>query len=397
MPAIRNLFTFNDVLTAVSGSSLISLDSAGARTTLATIGSAGGPAYMEQNLTQLCINDGAQLYVWDGFSLTTESGYAFGDGLAFVDQRIVFPLRGGQSFQCTGLGDARSIDPLDNFAAEGSPDKLVTVLANLRELLVLGTQTAEIWHSVGGDTIFERSQSEYLQVGCAAPRSAVVVSDTPVWLGRDRNGQAQVMGGRGIRLSTRAQEEKFEGLDLSEAQAFTFTWGPFLLYCLNVPNIDTTLTYDLSFKQWVDLAEMVNGEWEQWRPTCHAFAYGRHFFGAADGTIYRADGELNAYGSDPKVRSRICPTVSKPSGGRVKHRRAELICEKGNAAVAQIRWKDSPQEAWRPWLYMGTGELGAYRTRVEKHRLGSADDRIYEIRMSDDVAFNPISFDVEVS
>ncbi|MGH7185090.1 MAG: hypothetical protein ACREIB_02275, partial [Pseudomonadota bacterium] len=98
---------------AVRGDQLLSVDSAGVATAVATIGSVGGPVDMAQNLMQLVIGDGAQIYVWDGLTLTTNTTTAVGNSLAFVDQRIVFPLRGTQAFQWTALGNANSIDPLD--------------------------------------------------------------------------------------------------------------------------------------------------------------------------------------------------------------------------------------------------------------------------------------------
>lgn len=397
MTQIRNLFTFNSVLHAVRDDDLISIDSAGDDTVLTTIGSAGGPVEMEQNLTQLVISDAAQIYVWDGTTLTTEDAYAVGQSLCFIDQRIVFPERDTQSFRWTALGDARTIDPLDFASAEGSPDKLIAVVANMRELLALGEQTSEVWHSLGAEPYFERSSSEYLQVGCAAPRSAIVVGDTPIWLGRDKDGQAQVMAGRGQRISTRAQEEQFEGLDLSSARAFTFNYGAFRLYCLNVPNVETTLVFDLNFKQWVEFAELVDGDFAKWRPTCHAFAYGRHFFGADDGIVYRLNEDEHTYAGDPKCRERICPVISAPSRKRLRFPSAEMVCEKATTGTVQLRYSDDNGNTWSNWRYETAGAVGELATQVNWNRLGSAFDRVYQVRMTDDAPWNPVAFEAEVT
>src|SRR3990172_8963792 len=322
---IRGLFTFNGVLHAVRGDVLSSIDSAGEATVLTAIGSAGAPVDMVQNLSQLVVGDGAQLYVWDGTTLTTISDYAVGDSLAFVDQRVLFTLRGAQAFQWTGLGDATQIDPLDFASAEGSPDRVVAIVSNLRELLILGESSGEVWLSVGGSEAFARSESEFLQVGCAAARSALLVGDTPMWLGRDVDGQAQVYAGRGKRVSTRAIEERFEGIDVANARAYTYSDGGSRFYCLNVPNVDTTLCFDLTFGQWHERAELVQGEYEPWRPTCHAFAYGKHFFGADDGNIYRLDASAHDFAGDVKVRDRITPVVSSPDMRRLRYSRFDLL------------------------------------------------------------------------
>jgi len=396
MAQIRGLFTFNSVLHAVIGDALVSIDSAGESTALATIGSAGGPVDVVQNLTQLVIGDGAQLYVWDGSTLTTVSDYVLGDSLAFVDQRVIFPLRGTQKFQWTALGDATQIDPLDFASAEGSPDRLVAIVSNLRELLMLGETSGEVWLSVGGTDAFQRSESEFLQVGCAAARSALLVGDTPAWLGRDADGQAQVYAGRGKRVSTRAIEERFEGLDLANARAYTYSDGGSRFYCLNVPNVETTLCFDLTFGQWHERAELVAGAYAKWRPTCHAFAYGKHFFGDADGIIYRSDSDVHDFAGDVKVRDRIAPVVARPDMRKLSFRRFDLLSERGHDGTVMLRFSDDNGATWSAWRTDSAGAVGEYRERVRFNRLGSARDRVFQVRMTDAVPFNPLAANVEV-
>jgi hypothetical protein len=393
---IRGLFTFNGVLHAVRDDELMRIDSAGTASVLGTIGSAGGPVDMVQMLTQLVIGDGAQLYVWDGSSITTISDYVLGDSLAFVDQRVLFPLRGTQKFQWTGLGDATQIDALDFASAEGSPDRLVAIVSNLRELLLLGETSGEVWLSVGGSEAFARSEAEFLQVGCAAARSALLVGDTPMWLGRDADGQAQVYAGRGQRVSTRAIEERFEGIDVANARAYTYSDGGSRFYCLNVPNVDTTLCFDLTFKEWHERAELVAGAYAPWRPTCHAFAYGKHYFGAADGKIYRLDAGAHDFAGSVKVRDRIAPVISSPDMRKLKYSRFDLLSERGFGGAVMLRFSDDNGATWSAWRTDSAGAVGEYRERVRFNRLGSARDRVFQVRATDAVPFNPVAANVEV-
>lgn len=392
---IRSLFTFSGTLFAVRGTQLLRIDAAGAATQVGTIGSAGGPVDVEQNLTQLCISDGSALYVWDGISLNTTANWVPGDRIAFVDQRIVGIQRGGQKFGWTALGNAKSVDPLDFYSAEGSPDGLVAVLAAQRELLLLGEFSAEVWYSVGGEEVFQRAQSEYIQFGCAAAFSAVICGDTPVWLGRDRQGQARVLAGRGQRVSTRAIEERFEGRDLKYSRAYSYSDGPHTFYCLNVPGVPTTLVYDLAFQQWHERAELVNGDYRQWRPTCHAFAYGSHFFGADDGRIFRMRREVHNFGGSVKVRDRIAPVVSASSRKRLRFPSFELICEKAGGKEVMLRWSDDNGATWSNWHRESSGATGEHARRVRWMRLGSAHDRVFHVRMTDDAAFNPVAATIE--
>lgn len=394
--AIRNTFTFRGVLHAVRDDKLISVDSNGVATVLATLLSAGGVVDMNQTLTQLVISDGTNLYSWNGTSLTTVSTFQIGGSLAFIDQRIVFPIDNTQSFQWSDLGDATSLNPLNFASAEGSPDELIAVLAVNRELLLYGEGTTEVWHSVDPPTTFARSVSEYLQVGLAAPRSAVVVGDTPIWLGQDVDGQAQVMGGRGVRISNRSIEERFEGLALESARAFTWSWQAHQFYCLNVPNVDTTLVYDLTFKRWFEFAELVGGMYAQWRPTCHAFAYDNHFFGTDTGGIFKLDATVNNFAGSVKCRDRISPVISSPDMHRLRFPELQILADRGTNGTVMMRHSNDNGSTWNNWHYDSAGATGKYRERMLFRRLGSARDRVFQVRMTDDAPWNPNAMNLEV-
>jgi hypothetical protein len=217
-----------------------------------------------------------------------------------------------------------------------------------------------------------------------------------MWLGRDRRGQAQVLAGRGQRISTRAIEERFEGRDLDQARAFSFSDGGQHFYCLNVPSLDTTLVYDRTFGQWHERAELVDGEYAKWRPTCHAFAYGEHWFGAEDGKLYRSDKSVHTFAGDPIVRDRVVPVISSPNRGRLRFPLVELVCEKATAATVMLRWSDDNGATWSNWHESSTGDIGKHGQRVRFNRTGSAFDRVFQFRMTDDAAFNPVSAYAEI-
>lgn len=396
MTQLRGLFTFRGVLHAVRGDTLYSVDSAGDPTTLGTIGSLGGPVDMAANLTQLCITDGTALYVYDGTTIETVANWTPGARIAFLDQRIIGIQADSQRFGWTALGNAKSVAALDFASAEGSPDNLVSMLSSDRELLLLGETTGEVWYSVGGAAVFQRADSEFLQYGCAAAHGAQMAGDTPVWLGRDKAGQALVLAGRGQRVSTRAIEERFEGRDLAQARAFAYSDGSQTFYCLNVPGLDTTLVYDLRFQQWHERAELVKGNYRQWRARCHAFAYGRHWVGDNDGNLYRMDPTVHTIAGSTLCRDRISPVISHPGRRRLRFPGMELVCEKGTGGQVMLRWSDDNGATWSGWRVESAGAVGQYARRVRFNRLGSAYDRVLQVRMTDDAPFSPIAADVEM-
>jgi len=392
---IRGLFTFNGVLHAVSDDSLLRIDSAGNAAALGTLDSGAGPVDFEQTLTQLVITDGYKLYVLDGSTLSETENWTAGARIAFVDQRIVGIQRASQRFQWTALGDARNAQALDFASAEGAPDGLVSILALQRQLLLLGEYTGEVWYSSG--TAFQRADSEFLQVGCAAAFSAQMCGDTPIWLARDRKGQAMVVAGRGQRISTRAIEERFEGRsNIGRARAYCYSDGGQHFYCLNLPGIDTTLVWDQTYAQWHERAELVDGNYRPWRPTCHAFAYGHHYFGTDAGAIYRLDRNEHTFGGDTKCRDRIAPVISEPARKRLRFPRVEVVCEKAAAKKVLLRWSDDNGATWSNWHESSNGDVGAFSQRVKWDRTGSAFDRVFQMRMTDDAPFNPIGVNVEM-
>jgi len=402
MAIVRGLVTFRGVLHAVIGSSLVRVAQNGTRTTLATIGSGGGPLDIDVSANQLAIADGTQLYVWDGATLTTRGpgdNYTPGQRIGFMAQRLFSTQTGSQRFGWSAVGDATSFNALAFASAEAVPDNLVGLAVIYGELLLLGEYSGEVWSSIGGLDVVQRNGTAYVEYGLAAARTLRKFANSAIWLGRNERGQAHVIQAVGYQarpVSTRAIEERFEGLALADASAFVYLDGKQEFYCLNVPGVDTTLCYD-TYGNWHERAELVAGEYAKWRPTSHAFAYGRHFFGAADGIIYRLDRDVHTYGSDVKCRSRVVPVVSRQERGRAFFGQLEIVCEKATSGTIMLRQSDDGGNNWSDWRYATAGEVGRYGTRARFNRNGSADDRVFEFRMTDNAPFNPVAGDVRAS
>jgi hypothetical protein len=402
---IRGLYTHGEALVAVIDNRLYSIDADGTRATLGTLNSSAGVVDFASNLTQLVVNDGSYLYVYSPATATFDEvgpaqNYNGGDRIAFVDQRIIFLERGTQKFGWSALGNAKVISALGFASAEGSPDRLVSMLADHRELWLFGPESVEVWvSSTDPDLPFVRQNAAYIEYGCAAVHSAQKSANSVTWLGRDKSGHAMVLSAQGYqprRISTRAIEERFEGLDLNAARAYTYSDGGQQFYCLNVPGVDTTLVWDATYSQWHERAELENGAFEQWRPTCHAFAYGYHFFGTDDGTIYKLDPNEDTYGGDVKVRERIAPVVSAGNRKRLRFPLVEFLCDKATDAQIMLRWSDDNGATWSSWNYTTPGSVGQFARRARFWRTGSAIDRVYQVRVTDDAPFNPVSMHLEV-
>jgi len=395
---IRGLWTHAGVLYSVIDAKLVSIDSAGLKTELGTLNSGAGPVDFASNVTQLIVNDGSYLYVFTPLSniFETVPDYPGGDRISFLDLRVNYLFRGTQKFGWSAIADATSLGGLDFASAEGSPDLLVSQVAANRELIVFGTDSTEIWDPVGGDVVYQRS-SAAIDYGCAAAHSAQKTANSVIWLSRDERGQAMVLsliGHQPKRISTRAEEEKFEGLDVSQARAYTYSYGGDSLYCLNVPGVDTTLTWSETFPGWHERGEWVNGKYQQWRPTCHAFAYGKHHFGSNDGKIWVADRDAHKFGDDVKRRERIFPVIAKPNRGRVRYPLFEVVCEKATGATVMLRKSDDDGANFDDWVYESVGKTGNYAQRARFNRMGSGIESVFDLVMTDDAPFNPVQVNI---
>lgn len=399
MAAIRGLVTFQGALYGVRGGTLLRFDSAGAETSIGSIGSTAGSLDFAQNLGQLGICDGTALWVYDGMSLVQSADYVPGDRIGVVDQRLVFIQRSTQIFGWSSPGDMKTIDPLDFFSAESVPDNLISMAVVYGELLMLGEYSGEIWTSIGGLEVFQRNKGAYIEYGCAAAYSLQLAAGSCLWLGRNERGHAAVLQLQGYQakaVSTRAIEERFEDLDLSGARAYVRMEGKRESYYLNVPGVDTTLVYDCAFQQWHEEAELVNGAYRPFRALCSAFAYGNHYIGARDGIVYKVDPLVNDFAGDVKCRDRISPVISNPDFTLMTFPFFEVIAERATNATMMLRYSNDNGATFSNWHYCSTGATGKYRTRLLLRRLGQARDRVYQVRVTDNAPWNPIAANVGI-
>ena len=62
-----------------------------------------------------------------------------------------------------------------------------------------------------------------------------------------------------------------------------------------------------------------------------------------------------------------------------------------------LRWSDDNGATWSSWQTSSTGAIGANAARVRFTRTGSAFDRVFHVRMTDNAPFNPVGARVEIA
>lgn len=389
---------------------------------VSTLGSltAGDGNVIASGRDHVVITTGAAAY---SYNLNTTAFAAISDvdlgtsptWVCYLAGRYVFGFLNGDQFQWSAIDDPTSIDALDFATAESSPDGLVRGVVYREELWLFGTKTTEVWRaSASADSAFERNVGVSISIGCEAPYAVETLDNSLFWIGADRNGGRVVYSAAGYqprRISNHAIEEKLHSsTDIASATSYSYQWKGHAFYCLNVPGVDTTLVYDVNTDSWHERADFFDGDFSQHRVTCHALSIGgQHIFGGSlvghptlsdRSVFYTADDTLSTIDGDTLCRERTSPHFATSSLNTVFYSRFRLDCSVGSAVASpkyvQLSYSNDGGATWSASaLQRSLGETGDRRAMIQWNRLGSAKDRVWRIRCTDDVPFDIVSADIQ--
>ncbi len=405
---VRGLWTFGNYGYAVSGTTLYKIDTTWAATAKGTVAGTG-PVSMVDNGTQLFIAAGATGYIYnantDVFAQITDPDFPGATTVGFIDGYFVFNEPNSQKFWVTALLDGTSVDPLDFASAEGSPDNLVSLIVDHREVWLFGQTSVEVWYNAGlPDFPLSRIQGAFNEIGCAAPFSVAKLDNGVFWLGADARGKGIVYrsnGYNGQRISTHSVEWQIQQYsDISDATAYTYQQDGHSFYVLNFPSADITWVYDVATQAWHQRAGWLNNNFTRHRGNNQmAFndeiVIGDYLTGgiyAYDPTVYTEAGSVQKW-----LRSwRALPTGTNTLRRTTQHS-LQLDCETGVGLdgtgqgvdpQVMLRWSDDGGHTWSNEHWKTMGRIGRTGTRVFWRRLGMTmklRDRVYEISGTDPV------------
>ena len=398
-----------------------------------------GPVSIADNGTQIffaCNPDGFIYNESTGaFGQITDSDFAGAVTVTYLDGYFVFNQPNSQIIWVTQLLDGTSIDPLDFASAEGSPDGVVGLISDHRELWVFGTDSVEVWYNTGGtDFPLQRIQGAFNEIGCVSAFSIAKLDNGLFWLGTDARGQGIVYranGYTGVRVSTHAIEYAIAQYgNISNAIAYTYQQEGHAFYVLTFPSGNATWVYDVSTQVWHERAGFANGEFMRHRSNCQGNFGGNIRLGDfQNGNIYRFD--LDVYADNNDIQKWLRSWRALPTGQnnlkRTAHHSLQLDCETGvginGFSVAEtlylttennnflttessdyliadqgtgltqgsdpqvmLRWSDDGGHTWSNEHWSPIGKIGAYGHRTFWRRLGMTlklRDRVYELSGTD--------------
>jgi hypothetical protein len=340
---VRGLWAFSsndDHAFVVSGTELYKITTAYVPTLIGTVAGTG-PVSMADNGTQLFIAADGPSYIYNNstnaFGQITDPDFPGAVTVAYLDGYFVFNEPNSQKMWITALLDGTSIDPLEFASTEGSPDGLVAVIANFREVWAFGTNSIEVWSDTGAtDFPLQRIPGAFNELGCAAPYSIAKMDNGLFWLGRDRRGQGIVYranGYAGQRISTHAVEWQIQQYsDLSDAVAYTYQQDGHSFYVLIFPTADTTWVYDVATQAWHERAGWNNGEFTRHRSNCQMSFNNNVIVGDyQNGNVYAFD--LEDYSDNGSIQKWLRSWRALATGTNTLKRTAQhslqLDCETG--------------------------------------------------------------------
>jgi hypothetical protein len=301
--------------------------------------------------------------------------------------------------------DGLSVNPLDFASAEGSPDNVVALIVDHREVWVFGTNSTEVWYDAGlADFPLAPVQGAYNEIGCIAPYSVAKMDNCVFWLGADARGRGIVyrtQGYTGKRISTHAVEWQIQQYtDMSDAVGYTYQQDGHFFYVLNFPSANTTWVYDASTEVWHERAGWNNGSFTRHRANCQMSFNNRIVVGDYEnGNVYYFD--LNSYKDNNDIQKWLRSWRALPTGqndlNRSAHHTLQLDCEtgvgldgtgQGVSPEMMLRWSDDGGHTWSNEHLASMGKIGQFGFRAFWRRLGMTlkiRDRVYEVSGTDPV------------
>lgn len=449
---VRGMWYHNNFLYVVSGTQFYKVTSTYSSTLLGVV-LGTGLVSMADNGVQIFIAAGtAGSYIYNTdtnvFGAITDPDFAGALQVGYLDQYFVFIEPNSQNVWVTSLLDGTSIDPTDLEQTAGSPDNLVGMIVDHREVWLFGQNSVEVWYNAGNaDFPLSRVQGAFNEIGCAATFSIAKMDNSLFWLGADARGQGIVYranGYSGQRISTHAVEWQIQQYGtISDAVGYTYQQDGHSFYVLTFPSANKTWVLDITTNSWHERAGYngLTGEFTRHRSNCQAAFNNEVVVGDYEnGNLYAFD--LDVY-ADNGVSQRWLRSWRAISPGdndlkRTAHHSLTLDCEAGvglegaevyitllaetedtittesgldlllaytpavlgSESKVMLRWSDDGGHTWSNEHWRSMGKIGQYGYRTIWRRLGMTTklrDRVYEVSGTDPVKVIIIGAHIDAS
>ena len=150
---------------------------------------------------------------------------------------------------------------------EGTPDDLITLIGDKREVLLLGEKAGEFWYNEG-DATFPLRRRAFMSHGTRAKESPAIVDNSIFFL--DSHHQVRRIYGYDAQIiSTRQIDYRIKQcISKDDAIGIPVVYQGHALYILIFPTDKKCFVYDASIEQWQDWTSLEGYEEIQFRVRC---------------------------------------------------------------------------------------------------------------------------------
>jgi len=348
---------------------------------------------------------------------SSDGAFSGGETCDIVDNYFVYNRPESQQFGASGV--LSPISGSTSFSSkDGSPDDLIALIVDHREVYLLGEVSSEVWTDVGGVPFpFQRIPGTNTQHGIAAKFSLARFGDSFAYVSRNNRGQAQIMQMKGYvptRISNHAVENSIANQYVDNAIAWTYQLEGHECYVVSFPSLELTWAYDLASGMWHKWLYTENdGTYTRHRGNCCAVFQGLVLVGDyEDGSIYQIDKNNYTDNGQHTRRLRRAPHLMSDFQ-RQYFDELQIQFQPGvgltgitvpiNDAVvgadpqAMLRWSNDGGSTWSSEHWTSIGLIGKYKNRAIWRRLGMARDRVFEVVVSDPINAVIISANLKAS
>jgi hypothetical protein len=292
-------------------------------------------------------------------------------------------------------------DPLSFASKDGSPDDLVSIIVDRREVYLLGEMSSEVWIDSGGVPFpFTRIPGTSTQQGIAAQWSMARMGNSFAYVSKNNRGEAMIVRMNGYfpeRISTHAVETTLVNQNVSDALAWTYQLEGHEVYVVTFPSIGEnglTWAYDNTTGLWHKWLYRNNqNQFERHRGNCCAFFNQQVLVGDYEnGKIYQVAREFYTDDGQPIRRIRRAPHITSDLQRQYFHELqiqfqpgVGLSTGQGQDPQAMLRWSNDGGSTWSNEYWTSIGKQGKYQNRAIWRRLGWSRDKVFEVSVSDPV------------
>jgi hypothetical protein len=337
------------------------------------------------NWTVLPINDGA---------------FEGGGTVDITDNYFVYNKPDSQLWAASDLLSPIT-DPLSFASKDGSPDDLVSIIVDRREVYLLGEMSSEVWINSGAVPFpFTRIPGTSTQQGIAAQYSMSRMGNSFAYVSKNNRGEAMIVRMNGYfpeRISTHAVETTLVNQNVADAIAWTYQLEGHEVYVVTFPSIgDNGLTwaFDNTTGLWHKWLYRNNqNEFERHRGNCCAFFNQQVLVGDYEnGKIYQLSRNYYTDDGQPIRRIRRAPHITTDLQRQYFHELqiqfqpgVGLSTGQGDDPQAMLRWSNDGGSTWSNEYWTTIGKQGKYLNRAIWRRLGFSRDKVFEVSISDPV------------